>query len=463
MATMKSQPIRDIPVPVIKLCQDLKKSGGIAYLVGGCVRDLLLGGQPRDFDLEVYGLDEEQLKGRLASIGRIETVGKAFGVIKLWLDSLEIDIALPRCDQKTLPGHRGFAIEFNPNMNPREASSRRDFTINALMFDPAKKQLLDHHGGYHDLTAGILRHVSPAFAEDPLRVLRGMQFAARFRFRLDKETAIFCKEMLAEAETLAIERIWQEWLKWAMSPYPSYGLELLRESGWLALYPQIQALIDCPQDPGWHPEGDVWNHTCLVVNKAAKIANRYDWTGERRLALVFSSLCHDFGKPITTIHDADGHIRSPEHSRAGLNPASSFLRCVGAPLYLMPLLEPLLLDHLAHMHGDATPRAVRRLAHRLEPADIELWEALVEADASGRKPHPACRPAMKWLLMAREIASERGKPSPLVDGSMLMQLGIKPGPEMGKMIATAYEAQLDGAYETPAQAIAWCKENLSMR
>jgi len=130
---------------------------------------------------------------------------------------------------------------------------------------------------------------------------------------------------------------------------------------------------------------------------------------------------------------------------------------------LIPQLEPLLLDHLTHMHGKATPRAVRRLAHRLEPADIELWEALVEADASGRKPHPACRPALKWLEMAREMASERGKPSPLVGGAMLMRLGIKPGPEMGKMIATAYEAQLDGVFETPAQASAWCKETFSRR
>jgi tRNA nucleotidyltransferase (CCA-adding enzyme) len=457
---MSCRQIGKLPDEIIQICKRLQAAGGHSYLVGGCVRDLLLGGHPKDFDLEVYGLGKHELEELLSGIGRSESVGKSFGVIKLWLNELEVDVALPRCEYKIMPGHRGFEVKFDPNMDPREASRRRDFTINAMMFDPISRRLLDHHGGRHDLQTGRLRHVSPAFSEDPLRVLRGMQFAARFRLKLDKETALLCKKMLDEAKNLAIERIWQEWWKWAMAPYPSYGLRMLRESGWLAIYPEIEALIGCPQEPRWHPEGDVWNHTCLVVDNAARISTRYGWHGERRLAFVFAALCHDFGKPITTLKDSAGHIRSPEHCQEGLLPAASFLKRIGAPQYLWPLIEPLIREHITHMHGEATPRAVRRLAHRLEPADIELWEALVEADASGRSPHPPCRPALPWLEQARKMASERGKPKPIVGGDMLIRLGVKPGPEMGKIIAEAYEAQLDGKIHDDASAEAWCREHL---
>jgi len=457
---MKAPFETDIDPLVLNTCRSLRQAGGTAYLVGGCVRDMALGLVPKDFDIEVYGLDMEQMQAVLAGLGKCEKVGKSFGVIKLWSHGHEIDIALPRTERKTAAGHRGFDVRFDPQLDPQEASSRRDFTINAMMLDPCENELLDFHGGMADLDARILRHISPAFSEDPLRVLRGMQFAARFGFRLHVETADLCRTLLAEACTLAIERIWVEWRKWAGGKYPSYGLRVLEDSGWIELYPELAAMMGCPQEPAWHPEGDVWTHTCLVVDQAAQVASRYTWESERRLYLLFAALVHDMGKPDTTFTDEAGRIRSPEHSQAGVKHCESFLARIGAPATLQAHLVPLVKEHLTHMHSPPSQRAVRRLAHRLEPADIELWEALVEADASGRSPLPSSRPALPWLEMAEAMQHHQGKPKPIVTGKMLMGLGIRPGPKMGKIIDAAFEAQLDGDIRDEASALAWCRKYL---
>lgn len=450
----------DIPTAVLNVCRKLAEGGGHGYLVGGCVRDLLLGLSPKDFDIEAYGLNMKQMQRLLADLGKSQQVGKSFGVIKLWLDGREIDIALPRREQKVEPGHRGFSIAFDPKLEPEEASSRRDFTINAMMLDPLSMQLLDFHGGQDDLEHGVLRHISAAFAEDALRVLRAMQFASRFKLRLADETARLSRQLLPEAATLAVERIWQEWAKWAAGQHPSMGLAVLEQSGWVGLYPELQALVGCPQEPRWHPEGDVWTHTCYVVDVAASIATRNNWRGERRFHLLFAALVHDLGKPVTTHRSGNGHIRSPEHCLEGIKPAQDFLTRIGAPKSMADVIAPLVKEHLTHLHGEATGRAVRRLSHRLEPADIELWEALIEADASGRPPQPPSRPALAWLDKARALQSDQGKPEHLVTGKLLLQLGMEPGPEMGALIAAAYEAQLDGDIHDGASALAWCRQRL---
>jgi len=448
--------IDKFPVTIGEICRKIQKTGGRAYLVGGCVRDLLLDLQPKDFDLEVYGIGMDQLHQQLVSLGRTETVGKSFGVIKLWLDSLEIDVALPRCERKTSRGHRGFEVDFDPAMSPEEASSRRDFTINAMMLDPLDGKLFDFHGGRQDLERGILRHVSSAFSEDPLRVLRGMQFASRFRLHLHVGTALLCRTLKQDADSLAIERIWIEWRKWAEGEFPSYGLKVLEESRWVSLYPELATMIGCPQEPKWHPEGDVWHHILQVVDRASKIAKRYSWSRERRYSLVFVALLHDLGKPETTITDQKGRIRSPDHSIRGLKHSASFLGRIGAPASLLSYIQPLIKDHLTHMHGAPSDRAVRRLAARLVPSDIELWEALVEADASGRSPLPACRPALAWLEKAHSMQHHQSKPVPIVTGKLLMEYGIEPGPEMGKIIREAYEAQLDGIIGNREEGRQWC-------
>lgn len=449
-----------LPDAVIRLCRHLKNPGGTAYLVGGAVRDLMLGIPLKDIDIEVFGLDTKLLNNYLQKIGRTEHVGKQFGVTKLWFEGYEIDIALPRTEKKTGAGHRGFDVTPDPDIDPETASLRRDFTINAMMYDPIESRLLDFHNGRDDLARKILRHVSPAFAEDPLRVLRGMQFAARFKLTLDPGTALLCRSLLKEAETLPISRIWCEWQKWACSGHPSYGLRLLRESGWISLYPELEALIDSPQDPAWHPEGDVWGHTCQVVDQAAQITTRYQWDSKVREYMLFSALCHDLGKPSSTFKDEKGVIRSPGHSKEGMVHASSLLKRVGAPERVEQFTLPLVQEHITHLHGEPTPKAVRHLAARLDPVSIEVWEALVEADASGRAPSPASRPAETWLKQAELMAYEQQKPAPIVTGKLLQELGVQPGIKMGEIIDMAYHAQLDGEFHDTTTGTAWCRQYL---
>jgi len=449
-----------IPASVIETCNHLHQMGGTAYLVGGALRDLMLGLTPKDFDIEVYDIAENDLLKHLGHLGKTETVGKQFGVIKLWRDGQEIDIALPRREIKTEPGHRGFDVMPDHNLSPETASLRRDFTINAMMFDPIANTLLDFHQGAEHLNLGILKHVSPAFAEDPLRVLRGMQFAARFKLKLDPETATLCHTLLCEAETLPASRIWIEWQKWCHADHPSYGLQALRDSGWVTLYPELEAMIDCPQDRRWHPEGDVWVHTLQVVDQATSIAKRYQWVGEQREHLLLAALCHDLGKPVCTFTDDHGVIRSPGHSHEGVADSHRFLKKIFAPKKVSQMILPIVQEHMTHMHGDPTPRAVRHLAHRLAPATIELWEALVEADASGRSPAPASRPAKEWLKKAMEMLYHQQKPKPMITGKMVMNQGVPEGPGLGGILDSAYQAQIEGEFHDVDSAQLWLKDYL---
>ncbi|MFQ5519697.1 MAG: HD domain-containing protein, partial [Mariprofundus sp.] len=386
-------------------------------------------------------------------------VGRHFGVHKLWMHQLEIDVALPRSEKKSGLGHCAFDITTDPNLSPQRATLRRYFTINAMMFNPLTGELLDFHAGEIDLKNKTLRHISPAFSEDPLRPLRAMQFAARFRLKLEQETALLCADLLKEAGTLSSERIWQEWRKWSHAAFPSFGLQALNDSGWLQLYPELLAMRGCPQNPRWHPEGDVWTHTLLVCDQAALIASHNDLDNQNREQLLFSALCHDFGKPACTSLAKSGEIISPGHSEAGIVPSGQFLQAIGAPGRLLEQVQPLVREHITHLHSEPTPRATRRLAHRLEPANIELWEMLVAADASGRSPAPASRPALNWLQQAHKQQHHQQKPIAILTGKMLLTLGASPGPNMGDILDRAYHAQLDGDISDEKSAIAWYQKN----
>ncbi|MDQ6974655.1 MAG: HDIG domain-containing protein [Mariprofundaceae bacterium] len=449
--------MQKLPETLIDVCQAVKQAGGKAWLVGGSVRDLCLGITPKDIDMEVYALSPSVLQQLAKSMGHTEHVGKHFGILKLWVNGHSFDLALPRTERKNHAGHTGFEVSLDSQLSPSVATLRRDFTINAMMFDPLSGELLDFHHGQDDLQQGILRHVSPAFSEDPLRVLRAMQFAARFRLTLAPETARMCQHLLQESETLSSARIWCEWQKWTHADYPAWGLKALNDSGWLSLYPELLALMDCPQDVRWHPEGDVWQHSLQVCNQAAIIAKRHALDENHREYLMFAALCHDLGKPETTLTDEKGHIRSAHHAQVGLEISRQFLQRIAAPKRIAMHVLPLVYDHMTHLCGEPSSRAIRRLAHRLEPASIELWEMLVEADASGRYPSPASRPALIWLTKAHALKTHRKKVHPLLTGKTLLHFGVPAGKRMGKIIQHAYEAQLDGAFHDEASALQWLK------
>jgi tRNA nucleotidyltransferase (CCA-adding enzyme) len=443
--------------PVLEAIQ---AAGGRPLIVGGAVRDWLRGVEVKDIDVEVYGMPIDRLAEVLGAFGRVDAVGRSFGILKLRLPGgHEIDVSLPRRESKVGAGHRGFIAEPDPSMTPCEAAARRDFTWNALGVTP-EGELLDFFGGVADLEAGVIRHTTAAFAEDPLRVLRAMQLAARFDMRLAPETAALCRALLPEAPALALERVWGEWHKWALkATKPSAGLRVLAETGWLSLYPELEALVGCPQDSLYHPEGDVAVHTGYVCDAAAAIADREGAMGEQRAALLFAALCHDLGKPATTTVGEDGRIRSLGHDQAGVAPAESFLARIGCPKAIVAQVVPLVREHMAHYGGGPTPRAVRRLAARLHPATVAQWARLVEADHSGRPPLPPTAPGAPIVEIAERVGAAHGRPAPILQGRHLLEVGWQPGPRVGQALQRAYQAQLDGAFATVEEALAWVARN----
>lgn len=430
--------------------------GGKPVFVGGFVRDLLTGNANKDIDIEVYGVEADDLTKVLSNFGKVDSVGASFGVIKLTTPANDYDFTLPRTESKQGEGHTGFVVTPDANMSPEDAASRRDFTFNAMAMDK-EGNLLDFYGGLEDLKNKVLRHTSEKFAEDPLRVLRAFQFSARFGLTIDPDTAKLAKNLRSEYETLSIERIWGEWEKWALKGQnPSSGLEVLKDTGWLELYPEVFTLIGVQQNPEWHPEGDVWQHTLHVVDAAAEIAKRDNLQGDDRTVLLLAALCHDLGKVTTTVKE-DGVWKAPGHPQEGVVPTLSFLRRIGAPQRVIERVVPLVKEHMAHLNP-VTEKSVRRLSVRLLSEKIDMLVRIIEADHSGRPPLPAELPesAHDLLQMSHFLKVHQGKPEGLVSGKMLMNLaaagkipeGYKTGgPHFGDVISTAYEAQLDGEFE----------------
>jgi tRNA nucleotidyltransferase (CCA-adding enzyme) len=438
-----------------------------AYLVGGCVRDALLGRPVENVDVEAYDVSEPALARALSRWGRVDTVGRSFGVLKLTTgDGQVVDFTLPRRDSKVRPGHRGFTVAVDPGLEPREAAERRDFTINAMMWDPRERRLLDFFGGRADLEARVLRHTSPAFVEDPLRVLRGVQFAGRFDLTAAPETAALARTMAGAHAELAGERIRDEWFKWAArSVRPSAGLRFLRDSGWIALYPEIADLESTPQDPEWHPEGDVWVHTGLALDALAARADFRGLPEPDRVVYALAVLLHDAGKPLVTREEPrDGRVRivSPGHEAAAESRVASFLERLHAPVAVRERVWPLVREHLAHMHG-VTDRSVRRLARRLAPETIAGLALVIRADADARPPRPGGDPDGLAAILARAAALELEDraPRPLLLGRHLIARGIAPGPALGAILDEAFEAQLNGAFADPAGAERWLDARLA--
>ncbi len=438
-----------------------QKAGGRALLVGGCVRDAILGRQAKDIDIEVYGVSPEGLKHLLSEHFTIDLVGEVFGVLKI--HGYPIDVSMPRRESKSGLGHKAFYIMSDPTMTPVDAARRRDFTINAMAYDPQTRELFDPFGGLQDLKTCVLRHVGEQFSEDSLRVLRGYQFAGRFSLEATPETLSLCQCLVTEYDSLAVERIWGEWYKWAaQSQQPSAGLRFLYQCGWLHRYPELVALRECPQDPRFHPEGDVWSHTLLVVDQAANIAERDGLSQQDRAVLVFSGLCHDLGKPETT-EIFDGLVRSHGHSGT-IHTYQIFLRRIGMPLSLMTRVICLCTYHLSHIDFQGSQRHVRRLAVKLGEAGetLEMLSKLVEADHSGRPPLPKELPLnMRAMLnVATELDVQGHAPKPLLMGRHLLEMNMVPGPKMGALLKAAFDAQLEGEFESVEDGCQWVAKYL---
>ena len=459
----------DVPEKILELAEAVHDAGGRALLVGGCVRDELMGRQPKDWDVEVYGIEPSRLKEMLDRFGEVNVVGEAFTVYKI---GAHLDISLPRREHKTGRGHRAFIVEGDPTMSLEDATSRRDFTINAILKDPLTGEVIDPFHGREDLAAQILRAVSPGtFNEDSLRVLRAAQFAARFEFRIAPATAELCRTI--DLSDLPAERIWGEMEKLLLrSRRPSIGLGWLHALGVLdQLFPELKSLIDVPQDPEWHPEGDVFVHTRLVLDRARELID--DLPYPKQVTVTLAALCHDFGKPATTAL-VDGRIRSREHEEAGVEPTNNFLDRLNIHTLdgydVRTQVIALVRDHLKpgefyKKRDEVGDGAFRRLARKCE---LDLLYRVAKADSLGRNAEWVPRDkwytaeAQEWFIArARELEVASQPPAPILLGRHLLELGLEPGPRIGKITKAVYEMQLDGRVRDLDAAKEAAKEMMS--
>ena len=450
-----------VPENVIALARAVSDAGGRALLVGGCVRDALMQRSAKDWDLEVYGVAPERLREILDRSGPVNVVGEAFTVYKL---GAHLDVSIPRRERKSGRGHRAFVIEGDPSMTFEDAARRRDFTINAILQDPLTGEMIDPFGGQKDIDAHVLRAVSAeTFVEDSLRVLRAAQFAARFEFQIDDDTVALCRTM--DLTDLPAERIWGELEKLLLrAQRPSIGLDWLSKLGALEqVFPEIQTLIGVPQDPEWHPEGDVFVHTLLVVDRARELID--DLPYARQVTVMLAALAHDFGKPPTT-EFLEGHWRSRGHEEAGVEPAHRFLDRINIHTIdgydVRRQVVALVREHLKpgefyKKRDEVGEGAFRRLARRCEP---DLLYRVARSDSLGRNADWVPREkwygaeAQEWFLRrARELDVEKRPPDPLLLGRHLLELGLQPGPAMGEITRAVYEMQLDGRVRTLEDAI----------
>jgi tRNA nucleotidyltransferase (CCA-adding enzyme) len=428
----------------LAICRAIRDAGGRALFVGGWVRDRLRGIDAKDIDVEVFGLELERVAELLGRFGEVIEIGRAFGVLRI--KGLDVDFALPRRDSKVGAGHRGFDVDCDPFLDYESAARRRDLTINSISFDPLTDEVIDPHGGRSDLERRVLRATDPLhFPEDPLRGMRVAQFSARFEMQADPELVGLCSRL--DLSELPGERIFEELRKLLLKgARPSLGLEFLERTRLLRFLPELDALRGVAQDPVWHPEGDVWVHTLMVVDEAARLRSG---DGDLDLALMFGALCHDLGKPLTTSEQA-GRIVSPAHDVEGEPPTRELLGRLRAPHALIERVCAHVRHHLAPALLDkqgSSDRAYRKLARRLEAAGLSMadLERLARADHLGRTtPDALARrfPAGDaFLARAAELEVESHAIPDAVQGRHLIARGMRPGPEFGRILARCRELQ----------------------
>jgi tRNA nucleotidyltransferase (CCA-adding enzyme) len=453
-----------LPAHVEEVIAKLNAHGLKVLVVGGSVRDQFYGTASKDIDIEVYGTNVEYLLEILRTFGKVEVFGQRFGVIKLFCeDGLDLDISVPRMDNNTGKGKTGFDIHFDPGMMPDVGARRRDLTINSMAYDPEFGLLLDFYGGVKDIQAGTVRATSSQFEEDPTRGYRAMQFAVRFDLASDQDTSTRITNMLSDHSDIKSEMIWEEWKKFFLKGrYFAAGFKFLEDTKLGALYPEIMNLRGCQQQYQWHPEGDVWNHTILVLEAMRGICEREGIVGDDKLVLMLAALCHDFGKPSTTRLE-EGKWRAIGHCQEGVVPTISFLKRINCHDSIAKKVISLVESHLDHASfSGAKPSrsALGKIKQRIYPATISELVLLVEADQSGRYPLPPASPISDWVLLEKEYGLDAPKFVPLLTGKDLIAAGLKPGKVFSQIIKHSEVAELEGVFNTHSEAVLWLNNHL---
>lgn len=409
----------DLPNRLLSIAGEIREAGGRAFLVGGWVRDALLGKNCRDYDVEVYDLVQDELVPILKKYGRTNLVGKAFGVIHLAMKGLSLDFSFPRTESKVGYGHRGFVVHTDEKLSFKEAALRRDFTINAMGMELPELTLCDPYGGIDDLKKGLLRHVGPAFVEDSLRILRGVQFASRFALKLAPETIELCRTL--SLEDLSIERLFEEFKKWLLKPgKPSLGLRAFLDIRLNEFFPEVS-----PLRGSWDDLGEMLDNTESL---------RDNLSDDQVMEFAFAAFLS--GSPETSL---------------------KFLERITNETHLVKNV-PLLLNAYSTLDfaivSDAP--ALRRMAVKL--GGLKLLCLLVKA--TPRKYYAAAGapefPEQLWQAAA-DLDLLNAAPQPFLMGKMLMEMGFKPGKQMGETIKQSFELQLDGKIKNAEEAIAWAR------
>jgi len=440
-----------IPKILENILKNLQELGATPILVGGCVRDYFLNKEIKDFDIEIFNFDSlELLEISLKKFGNVKLVGKSFGVLTLKVEGYDFDFALPRIEKKVGNSHTDFEVITNSNLSFEEAAIRRDFTINAIGYDYFKDEFIDPFNGIDDLKNRIIRHINDkTFIEDSLRVYRAIQFAARFEFDIDEKTKDLCKKIVLSDELsyLPKERIYEEFKKlFLKSNKPSIGFELLRELGLLKYFKELEVLINCEQEPEYHPEGDVWIHTLMCLDELAKILEKEKIEDEyKKLYLFYGILCHDFGKPFCT-KEINGKITSYKHESLGIEPTISFLEKLTNEKKFIEIVCSLVKNHLIPFQlylSHSSEKAVKRLSLKVNIEDLCL---VCLADCLGRDIEDKCKcyDAINWLNeKAKELEIHNEPIKPLVQGRDLIALGYKPSKEFKEILEFAFDLQID--------------------
>ena len=429
-----------------RIAEAVAAAGGRAYFVGGLVRDRILGRENKDVDLEIHGITPEKLVQVLEPLGQVMKNGSSFGIFGL--RSYEIDIAMPRKENADSRGMRDFEDSVDPFLGCEKAARRRDFTMNALMEDVLTGEVLDFFGGRADLQAGLIRHVDPStFREDPLRVLRAAQFAARFGFSVAEETVALSSSL--DLRGLAPERILGEVSKALLkAPRPSVFFEELRRMRQLSFwFGEAEALIGVPQNPVHHPEGDAWIHTMLVLDAAAALRSQAEYPE----GFLFSALAHDFGKAVSTTEEG-GKIRALGHEKTGVELAKRFLRRISRETRLERYVLNMVALHMKPNMEAAARSSLKATMHMLDasvcPADLLL---LAKADHFG-KGDPGSYEETEAFLQDRLVRYRQRMALPFVQGRDLLEAGVQPGPDFTETLAYAHKLRLAGVPKENALA-----------
>lgn len=430
----------DKTVLALKIAEKVKEEGGRVFYVGGCVRDFLLGVENKDIDIEVHGITPEKLREILEGFGTPLSFGKSFGVYSL--KGYDIDIAMPRREKAIGKGHRDFEVDVDPFIGLKEAARRRDFTINALMRDVLTGEIIDSFGGVNDLEDKVLRCVDETtFIEDPLRVLRCAQFAARFRFSIDPRTLELCRSI--DLSTLHKQRVEEELEKALLkADTPSIFFTSLKDMDQLSFwFKELEELIGLKQDPIYHPEGDVFTHTMEVLDRGAMYRDKV----KEPYGFMLLCLAHDLGK-ITTTEEINGRIHAYGHETEGLPLIRTFIgRFLDEkePLKYILNMTPLHMRPFSLAAAKASIKSTNRLFDEAnEPLDL-IYFSLADKGIHAKKED------VDYLFARYEIFKEY-MARDHVTGKDLIDAGLKPDESFSKILAYAHKLRLAGVEKDAA-------------